>query len=148
MKSIFNAADNSEFIDRINKLSRSTPALWGKMNVSQMLAHCQVPIAVALNEIQLKSSLIGFLFGRIAKKSLVSDEPFKRNLPTFKQARISSEKDFDDEKNRLITLIKRFTNGADVITQKVHPFFGPLTDEEWSMLQVKHLDHHLRQFGV
>jgi len=32
-------------------------------------------------------------------------------------------------------------NGAE------HPFFGPLTNEEWNALQWKHLSHHLRQFG-
>jgi hypothetical protein len=30
----------------------------------------------------------------------------------------------------------------------VHPAFGPLSPEEWGRLCWKHLDHHLRQFGV
>jgi hypothetical protein len=29
-----------------------------------------------------------------------------------------------------------------------HPKFGPLTAQEWGKLGYKHLDHHLRQFGV
>jgi len=63
MQSIFNATDNAEFIERINKLTPSSPALWGKMNVSQMLVHCQVIIQVALGELRLKRNLLGFLFG-------------------------------------------------------------------------------------
>lgn len=27
-------------------------------------------------------------------------------------------------------------------------FFGNLTPEEWAIVQWKHFDHHLRQFGV
>jgi Protein of unknown function (DUF1569) len=38
--------------------------------------------------------------------------------------------------------------GLAGITQHPHPFFGELTPEEWDILQSKHLDHHLRQFGV
>jgi len=29
-----------------------------------------------------------------------------------------------------------------------HPSFGEFTKEQWGQLEYKHLDHHLRQFGV
>jgi hypothetical protein len=29
-----------------------------------------------------------------------------------------------------------------------HPFFGQMSRTEWGRLTWKHLDHHLRQFGV
>jgi oxepin-CoA hydrolase/3-oxo-5,6-dehydrosuberyl-CoA semialdehyde dehydrogenase len=29
-----------------------------------------------------------------------------------------------------------------------HPFFGPLTQTEWLLFHVKHLRHHLTQFGL
>ena len=148
MESIFEPAINTAFIERINKLTPSTPALWGKMNVSQMLAHCQVPIQVAFGELNTKGGLIALLFGRMAKKKLVNDQPFERNLPTMREAKIKNDRGFDTEKAALIGLVKRFTTGPDVLTKKPHPFFGPLTVEEWNILQYKHLDHHLRQFGV
>jgi hypothetical protein len=33
-------------------------------------------------------------------------------------------------------------------SQYPHPFFGPLKAEQWAILMYKHVDHHLRQFGV
>ncbi len=147
MKSIFNATDNAEFIERINKLTPSTPALWGKMNVGQMMAHCQVIIQVALGELRLKRNLLGFVFGRIAKKQIM-EKPLKHNTPTFPEARIVDAESFDKEKQKLIELIKRFSAGPGVISKDPHPFFGPMTIDEWDTLQVKHLDHHFRQFGV
>jgi len=33
-------------------------------------------------------------------------------------------------------------------TAHPHSFFGRLKPEEWATLMYKHLDHHLRQFGV
>jgi len=148
MKSIFNTADRNEFVGRINKLNSGMPALWGKMNISQMLAHCQVPLRIALDELHIKGGLAAFLFGRIARKKLLSNQPFKPNLPTFREAKITGVKDFETEKRGLIELIKRFDAGPAALTKKPHGFFGPLTTEEWDKLQVKHLDHHLRQFGV
>ncbi|WP_410479057.1 DUF1569 domain-containing protein [Pedobacter psychrodurus] len=32
-------------------------------------------------------------------------------------------------------------------TRYPQAFFGPLTPEEWALMQWKHFDHHLRQFG-
>jgi hypothetical protein len=43
-----------EIIDRINKLTSQTQAQWGKMNVSQMLAHVQMPIRIAFGTHQPK----------------------------------------------------------------------------------------------
>jgi len=148
MDSIFNPATTESFITRINKLTPSTPALWGKMNVSQMLAHCQVPIQVAVGDIVTKGGFIALLFGRMAKKKLVNDQPFEHNLPTMKEAKIADIRDFEEEKAALITVVRKFESGPGVLIKGPHPFFGPLTVDEWSTLQYKHLDHHLRQFGA
>jgi hypothetical protein len=148
MESIFNPAVNAAFIDRINNLTPARSALWGKMNVAQMLAHCQVPILVAFGELNSKGGLMALIFGRMAKKKIVNEQPFERNLPTMSEAKIKSDKGFEAEKEALIILVKRFETGPDVLTKKPHPFFGPLTVDEWNTLQYKHLDHHLRQFGV
>jgi hypothetical protein len=149
MKSIFNPTDNDGFIERIDKLTPLTPALWGKMNVAQMLAHCHVPLKLALGDLKLKCSFFGFLFGRIAKKKLLNDAPFEKNLPTFKEAIIKSRRNFEDEKKFLIVLLKRMRlAGPGGMVKDPHPFFGKLSPNEWDKLNTKHLDHHLRQFGV
>jgi hypothetical protein len=42
MKNIFDQNVATETINRINNLKPTTQGLWGKMNVAQMLAHCNV----------------------------------------------------------------------------------------------------------
>ena len=42
MKNIFDKAVTDEFISRINKLEPTTEAIWGKMSLGQMMAHCNV----------------------------------------------------------------------------------------------------------
>jgi hypothetical protein len=150
MKDLFNHEHAKEFVDRINQLSVHSKAQWGKMNVSQMLTHAQIPLQIASGAIEIKPNpIIKFLFGKRAKKQLNNNDDFKKNLPTFKEAIFADEREFEKEKEKLISLIKNFqAKGAEGIIKKPHPFFGELTIMEWNTLQTKHLDHHLKQFGV
>jgi hypothetical protein len=149
MQSLFDKAENQKMIGRIEKLTPETKALWGKMNVGQMLAHSQVAIRVALGDTRIKQSLIGLLFGNIAKKQVLKSKPFRKNLPTAPEFIMKEEKDFDKEKATLLQLVERMgREGANGITKEPHPFFGKMTTEQWDILQYKHLDHHLSQFGV
>ncbi len=150
MKSLFNKTDNQDIINRINQLTPASQAKWGKMNVSQMLAHCQEPLRVAFGELKLKRGLISILLGSYFKKKMTeNDTPFTRNLPTDKAFIMVDKKDFELEKNKLIELLKRFEHTEpESITENTHPFFGKMTPDEWNIIQWKHFDHHLNQFGV
>ena len=151
MESLFNKADNQKIIDRINALSASSKPKWGKMNVEQMLAHAGQPMLAAYGETKMsKRGLISLLFGKIAKKQLITEnKPFKQNLPTDQSFIIANPENIEKEKQELIRSVKQFAEkGPDAITKAQHSFFGNLTAAEWDKLQWKHLDHHLRQFGV
>lgn len=149
MNNLFHTNAATGILRRLAKLQPNSKPLWGKMNVSQMLAHNKVPLQVALGEVQFKRNLIGILFGGIARKQMVKPEPFKKNLPTAPSFIVKDERHFEKELLELHALIKRFTSSdPKVIAQKRHPFFGSMTEDEWGLLQWKHLDHHLHQFGV
>jgi hypothetical protein len=135
-------------LTRLERLQPDAARHWGKMTAAQMLAHCHQPLRVALGELPLKRSLIGFLFGRMAKKMLLSPKPWKPDMPTAPEFKVQDQRDFDREKASLLALVKRFGQaGPAGLTKLPHPFFGKLTNDEWQALQWRHLDHHLRQFG-
>jgi Protein of unknown function (DUF1569) len=147
VRNIFNNAVKDDMVQRINKLTAESQPLWGKMNVAQMLAHVQVPIGVGLGKYTVRRTLMGRIFGPMAKKILYNDKPFKRNLPTDPSfAMISQQKDFKTEKQNLLKLLAEFK--SDSLIDTPHPFFGKLTKDQWSIGTWKHLDHHLQQFGV
>jgi hypothetical protein len=148
MPSLFDQNDNRAIIDRISNLTEETQPLWGKMNVSQMLAHCQAPMRVVFGEAKTKRGLIGMLFGKVAKKKMVNYEPFKKGLPTDPTYIVKRPVNFNEEKGRLIAMIEKFHEHPELVTTSVHPFFGTMNKQEWDTLGWKHLDHHLRQFGV
>jgi hypothetical protein len=69
-------------------------------------------------------------------------------MPTAPQFRITDAREFAKERAALRALVERFGVGGPAgLMQAPHPFFGPLTADEWQRLQWLHLDHHLRQFG-
>jgi len=147
VKNLLDPVARQEIIERINKLNSQSPALWGKMNVAQMLAHLQMPLGVALGTHKLKRTLIGRIFGPIVKPMLYNAKPTKKNLPTDKTFIMTgSEREFEMEKSKLINMIDNFSESNMV--NEPHPFFGKLNKEQWSKGMWKHIDHHLQQFGV
>mgnify|MGYP001813962522 CR=1 FL=1 len=149
MKSLFTTEAYNEITSRIEKLDENTQAKWGKMNVSQMLTHCNFPLQVALQDITLdKPNIFKRLLFSMFKSSLYDDKPWKQNLPTAKEFIVSDSKDFTSEKKRLLTKMKQFHAEKTKTVWPPHPMFGDFTIEQWGKMQYKHLDHHLNQFGV
>lgn len=150
MKSLFDPNDVQEFVQRINKVGATTKPQWGKMNAAQAMAHCTAPLKMAHGEIEGKRGLISFLFGKSAKKKYTNPEiPFGKNLPTDPKFIFPDAKEFEDERKKLITKLNEFSQkGKAGITKNPHSFFGNMSPEEWDIIQSKHLDHHLKQFGV
>jgi hypothetical protein len=79
---------------------------------------------------------------------LYNDSPFRKNLPTAKFLKELEPKDFNVEKAALISLLDEFESKKEQEEWKAHPGFGYFTKQQWGQMQYKHLDHHLRQFGV
>jgi hypothetical protein len=150
MKNVFDPAVTTELIHRIEQLNPQSPALWGKMSVDQMLAHCCVAYEMAFTEKHPKANpILRFLLKTFVKNWIVNEVPFKKNLPTTPAFRIKNEKNFAEEKARLIAFVEQtLVTGEKAFEGKESPSFGPMTAKEWNNLLYKHLDHHLNQFGV
>ena len=149
MKNLFDSDTYSEISQRINSLSPESGRQWGKMNVAQMLAHCKEAFKVPLSDKKMPRMLIGILIGWAFKKKLYNEDPWKKNLPTAPDFIIKDERDFEEEKQELSGMISQFHNGGpEKVGLFPHPMFGTLTTEQWGKSMYKHLDHHLKQFGV
>jgi hypothetical protein len=148
MNNLFEPTTAVDIISRLGQLHSKSQPVWGKMSVSQMLAHCQATFDVYFGDKKLKRGLAGLLFGRIAKKQLFSSKPWRQNLPTAPEFIIKDDRNFEGERTRLVDLINRFSTEGPSIAPNIHPFFGKMSKDEWAMLQYRHLDHHLRQFGA
>ena len=150
MKNIFKAEVTQEVIDRVNNLTPESQPLWGKMTVSQMLAHCSVTYEMVYDGTHEKPKGMMKLILKLFVKGMVTGEkPYKKNLRTAPQFLMTSDKDFELEKARLIAYLKKTQElGENHFDNKESLSFGRLSIKEWNNMFYKHLDHHLTQFGV
>lgn len=147
---IFSKDIANAIIERINKLTPETRSQWGTMSVSQMLAHCCVTYEMIYSDKHPKPNfIVGFLLKTFVKKHVTNNVPYKHNIRTAPAFVISNSREFETEKNRLIDFINKTQDlGRNHFEGKASHSFGTLTAVEWNNLFYKHLDHHLRQFGV
>lgn len=136
---------------RINELTAKTTPQWGKMDVGQMLAHCNVAYDQAFDPNTKRQPLpIRFLLKLFLKGKLTdATTPYKKNSGTAPAFIINDSRDFEQEKNRILAYIQRTEkSGVAYFDNKESASFGKMTADEWNNLFYKHLDHHLMQFGV
>ncbi len=149
MKNLFDKDTYTEITNRINTLTSESQRQWGKMNVSQMLAHCKEAFKVPLSDKKMPRSFMGLLIGWMIKNKLHNDDPWKKNLPTAPNFIIKDDREFEKEKQELSELINQFYNGGpEKVGKFPHPMFGSFTTEQWGRSMYKHLDHHLQQFSA
>jgi uncharacterized protein DUF1569 len=150
MTNLFEPDGLQQSLERINKLTPTTTAQWGKMNVAQMLAHCNVAYDMVYTEKYPKAGAIKkFLLKTFVKPSVVGPKPYPKNSRTGPDFIIADERNFETEKNLLIDNLKKTQElGTAYFDNRESLSMGPLTAEEWNVSFSKHLDHHLTQFGV
>lgn len=149
MKNLFQPEAVEDLISRIDKLQPASTRQWGKMDVAQMMAHCSATLDMASGQLNLPRVFIGRVLGPFVKPIFTNEKPFSRNSPTDKKLKFSDPRDFAPEQEQLKLKLRQFHQGGEAhCTKQPHPFFGALTPQEWSRGMYKHLDHHLRQFGV
>jgi len=151
MKNLFEAGIADELKARVARLRPGSERVWGSMMPAQAMAHCSASLEWAIGErTPPRAGLFVRITGRLIKPMVLKDDkPFRRNSPTAPDLIIHNEPKMEAERVRLCTMIDRFVKaGPDGCTTHAHSFFGPLNPAEWSILMYKHLDHHLRQFGV
>ncbi|GGZ29277.1 hypothetical protein GCM10007049_23110 [Echinicola pacifica] len=150
LPNIFSKPVSDQLIGRIEALNPSSPALWGKMGVSQMLAHSSVMYEMVFENKHAKPNFfMSLILKSFVKNMVVSEKPYKRNSQTAPAFVIKGDRDFEAEKKRLIAYISKSQQlGEKHFDQKESLSFGKLSTIEWNNMFYKHLDHHLQQFGV
>lgn len=150
LPNVFDPKVSGDIINRINNLTPQSKAQWGKMNVAQMLAHCNVTYEMVYQDKHKRPGFfMKWILKKMAKETVTNETPYKQNNRTAPQFIIVDEKDFGQEKGRLINHIRQTTEkGAAYFDGRESHSFGTLNATEWNNMFYKHLDHHLRQFGV
>jgi hypothetical protein len=148
MSTLLDPRDYDGLIARIRSLEPDAPARWGRLTAPRMVAHLSDQIRQTLGEIEVP-----------ARRTPLS-WPIVRTLMMFwlpwPRGRIKGSPEifqtppalWSDDLTALETLMARFVTDPGRDRWPGHPYFGPMTREEWGRFSWRHFDHHLRQFGV
>ena len=150
LPNIFTPPVSEKVIERINHLTPDAVPGWGKMNVSQMLAHVNVAYEFVYDNKHSKPNFfMKFFLKTFVKKVVTGQAPYKHNSQTAPQFIIKGSRDFEQEKNRLIKyIIDTQKLGEEHFDNKESLALGVLNKNEWNNMFYKHVDHHLQQFGA
>ena len=149
MKTIDHPPVLTDLTSRLQRLSPTSSAQWGKMTCQQMLVH----LADAMEAVTRGQEFAGDM-GSPSKfiKFIALRTPLSwpKGLPTVGDP-ASLEVDesaFDRELQRTISALAAMARADGAGFTSVHPAFGPMSKLDWYRWAQRHLDHHLRQFGV
>jgi len=152
-KSLINPADRAALLERLHRVRPETPRLWGRMTAPQMICHLTDAFRGVMGERQSSSppAVIPRWRQRLVKffalQLPISWPRGMKTRPDIDQKRGGTPpRDFSSDVVELVRACERFAAGEG--TRRPHYLFGPLTDEEWGRWGYRHVDHHLRQFGV
>ena len=146
MPLLHDEAYRSQVINRIRNLRPDTPKRWGKMSADQMLWHVNGGLSMALGQIDVAPPRPPL--PRRLMRWLVLNLPWPKGAPTLPPFVAKGAYDFNAERIRCLRLIEQLVSKPLDDDWPTHPSLGRMSGREASRLQAKHLDHHLRQFGV
>jgi len=143
-------SDNKALISRLFTLMPDAQRRWGTMTAGQMLVHCADQLRVSRGEKPVASLRVPGLLKPLLKWYFVTRlKQFKRNMKTMPELDAKSGMtppvSFATDHATLIRLLAPASYSPSGIN---HPLFGHLSAQEFGEITWKHLDHHLRQFGV
>lgn len=150
MKNLLETSVKDEILQRIDKLTPQSKALWGKMNVNQNLRHLAMALLIPTGEIDATADNPPKIPKWLMKIFLLNMKPPKNRAETFKELNMVANNiapnDFDTEKVNLKNQIEKFVACNNFIPE--NKIGGKFNRVDWGKLNYNHLDHHLRQFGV
>ena len=148
MPSLFDPQACNAILDRISRLTPDRKPIWGRFTAPEMVCHISCDLRHGLGELDA-----GPPSGRFARFPLnwliIHVVPWPRGKgkspPEFLATRPTT---WSADVDRLRDLVQRFAARGPDAPWPPSRVFGRISGGSWGVVVHKHLEHHLRQFGV
>jgi hypothetical protein len=141
-----------EYTKKLLGLDANAPAVWGKMNVLQMIEHMSDYVRIANGK---SVYALHTPADRLLKMQsfLMSEKPFQENTPNPLMPETPPAAKHDTKEDAIAELQQELNNffrvfDANPSLKHINPFFGELDYPMQIQLLYKHATHHLKQFGA
>jgi hypothetical protein len=147
MKTLFDLRLHEGLLARVNRITPETIPQWGKMNAEQMLAHLVESLRMGVGELKTASLKLPMRYTPL-RQLIVYWMPWPKGSPTAPELLPANCGTLEISKAELTRLVRDFGTRADQEEWPEHPAFGRLGKRGWGALTLRHIEHHLKQFGV
>ncbi len=147
MKTLWQPQDLAEIRARIARLPPDARPGWGKMDAGRMVVHLAQQLRIATGDLRCqarKTPLRWFPLKHLVFYVL----PIPRGVPTAPELLERHPETWEADRAELDAVLDRFVARSPGGEWPSHPTFGTMTGKTWGVMAYKHMDHHLRQFGV
>jgi hypothetical protein len=138
-------------LSTVSTLDASQKPLWGAMSAQRMIEHLTESVQVSSGKIELEQITPDDKLDRMIS-FLESDKPMAKNIEVSfagKDVPLRHEEielAIDELVEEWIDFEELYASEASL--KIPHPYYGPLTFEQWLRLHSKHFTHHFEQFGL
>lgn len=147
-RTIFNPTDREALLARLDRLTPDAKARWGRMTPQRMLCHLSDSIRVGIGEIPAEFKK-GPLANPIARWLLAYVVPFpKGRAETAPEMLTTQPSEWQADLAAARTCLRAAAERGPDGRWARHPAFGDVSGTLYGVFIHKHVDHHLRQFGV
>jgi Protein of unknown function (DUF1569) len=142
----FDQSTYEGLLQRLSGIENNSNRKWGRMSPAQTLEHLDRAIGSGVGRYQF-DDISNVVTRTLVKWIVIYLLPrFPHNTRTGPMLKVRHEPDFDSSKLLLLETLHLAFNTRQ--TSYFHPLFGEMSKSHWGILVYKHLDHHLRQFGL
>ncbi len=147
-KTVFDDEARAALMARVMRVQTGMKPQWGQFNAVKMLRHVGAGVEMALGELKCEPKK-GPLRNPFVRWLVIdSPMPMPKGAPTAPELISQPTAGVEEEQVRLGAALERLAARHKASEWAEHPAFGKLDGRQWGKLIWKHVDHHLRQFGV
>lgn len=147
MKSLWQDEVRREIVARAGRITDDTKPLWGRMTADRMLSHITEAVRMATGELAVKPKKTPLRFFPL-KQLAIYVLPMPKGLPTAPELLAGPQGSVADGQRDLQRALDSFANRRSDAVMPPHPVFWRMSRFTWGVQAYRHIDHHLRQFGV
>lgn len=150
MSNLFDAGAADRIRARLRGVRPNTPRRWGRMNAHQMVVHLSDGYRVGFREMEVTGAPKGVMRYLLRFAAFTLPLPWPRGVQTAPELDQEREGtplgDFDEDVAELERLMDRYVATDGDLPE--HPVWGRMSRGMAGRYAWRHMDHHLRQFGL
>jgi hypothetical protein len=147
MKTLWQPEARRELQQRLRRLNATDRGQWGSLTAPQMVSHLISSIGMATGEVPVASRNVFIRYPPL-KQLFLYWVPFPKGVRTVPELLGRPPGAWNADVEALSAALDGFAQKELSSRWPPHPAFGPLSAKQWGVLGYRHVDHHLRQFGV